>query len=589
MKVFETNIPIDVASLLSDSLKECKHFETANQFLFDFSGIKNFFESQFEFDLSMEALAIEQNIVADIDRVEYGDFQTNIDLAIKITRLLLHQKNNPKVMVEPTCGKGNFIIASIKVFKGLENIYANEINKPYIWEAKFNILHHYISNPSGSKPTINITHQNVFDIDFKEISAKHKSEEILVIGNPPWVTNSKLGSLNSYNLPIKSNFKNHNGLDAMTGKGNFDIGEFISLMMFDAFQTSKGAFAFLVKNAVIKNVIYDQKDRNYKISSLKRYGIDSKKEFNVSVEASLLMCQLNQSPAYQCEEFILSDNSIKTGEFGWMGDKFVSNIEHYEISRDIDGTCPFEWRQGVKHDISAIMEFEKSMGSYVNNQIEKFDLEDDLVYGLLKSSDLKKMVINSTRKYTIITQKKVGEDTSGISRLYPMTYSYLSKNKGLFDSRKSSIYKNKPDFSIFGIGDYSFKPFKVAISGMYKNYCFNLILPQDEKPIMLDDTCYFIGFDDLEYAVYTLIMLNSHKTKALLESITFPDAKRTFTKDVLMRIDLTKIALGLSMTELEKKLQYLYETFGLAISIDRWDSYLKLIHPTKTIQSKMFV
>jgi hypothetical protein len=49
-----------------------------------------------------------------------------------------------------------------------------------------------------------------------------------------------LGSLNSTNLPRKNNFKNHSGLDAMTGKGNFDIAEFITMSLIDTFQSSNG-------------------------------------------------------------------------------------------------------------------------------------------------------------------------------------------------------------------------------------------------------------------------------------------------------------------------------------------------------------
>ena len=51
------------------------------------------------------------------------------------------------------------------------------------------------------------------------------------------------------------------------------------------------------------------------------------------------------------------------------------------------------------------------------------------------------------------------------------------------------------------------------ISGLYKTFHFTLILPQNSKPIMLDDTCYFLGFDNLEFAVYTTILLNSNQTK----------------------------------------------------------------------------
>ena len=54
-------------------------------------------------------------------------------------------------------------------------------------------------------------------------------EPILVIGNPPWVTNSAVGALGGSNLPVKSNFQRLNGLDAITGKSNFDISEWMLL------------------------------------------------------------------------------------------------------------------------------------------------------------------------------------------------------------------------------------------------------------------------------------------------------------------------------------------------------------------------
>ncbi|GAG76886.1 unnamed protein product, partial [marine sediment metagenome] len=60
----------------------------------------------------------------------------------------------------------------------------------------------------------------------------------------------------------------------------------------------------------------------------------------------------------------------------------------------------------VKHDCSKIMELDKANGFYVNGLNEEIKLEDGLIYGFLKSSDLKNTVIKNTRKHTIITQKK---------------------------------------------------------------------------------------------------------------------------------------------------------------------------------------
>jgi hypothetical protein len=588
MKVFEANITHQVSDFLNDNLKKITSFEKANQKMYDAFGINHFFENDEELERLKEVLSITNNVVKEPDRTEYGDFQTNSDLANKVTLYLATKKISPEIVIEPTCGKGNFIIASLRNFKNIKKVFGVEIYKPYVWETKFSIVDFFLSNPNSNKPEISIAHCNVFDFDFKAIAKKHSTNDILIIGNPPWVTNSKLGSLNSTNLPKKTNFKNHSGLDAMTGKGNFDIAEFITLTMIETFQNMKGNLLLLVKNSVIKNIVFEQNKNRYKISAIEKHCIDSKKEFNVSVEAALFYCKLNTQPTFDCLEFDFYNNQKSQLKFGWLNDKFVSNIDTYIHTKEIDGECPFVWRQGLKHDCSTVMELDKVNGHYVNALKEEVKLEDGLVYGILKSSDLKNTVINQTRKFTIVTQKKVGQETKYIKTEYPKTYQYLTEHQANFDARKSSIYNNKPLFSIFGIGDYSFKPFKVAISGLYKTFHFTLILPQDNKPVMLDDTCYLIGFDKIEFAVYALILLNSNTTVQFLQSVTFPDAKRTFTKDVLMRIDLLELAKQIDKTDLQTELDTLNEKYKFNLTLDLWDSFINEMTPVNNGQMAMF-
>jgi len=495
---------------------------------------------------------------------------------------------SPEILIEPTCGKGNFIIASLRSFKNIKNVFGVEIYRPYVWETKFSIVDFFLKNPNTNKPEISIIHCNVFDYNFEEIAKIHSNKDVLVIGNPPWVTNSKLGGLNSTNLPKKTNFKNHTGLDAITGKGNFDIAEFITLTLIRTFQSMKGDLLLLVKNSVIKNIVFDQRKYRFKISAIEKHCIDSKKEFNVSVEAALLYCQLNSHPTFDCTEFNFYNNQSSYLRFGWLNDKFVSNFDTYIHTRKIDGECPFVWRQGLKHDCSTIMELDKVNGYYINGLNEAVNLEDGLVYGFLKSSDLKNMVINQTRKFTIVTQKKVGQETNYIKTKYPNTYQYLIQHQAHFDARKSSIYNNKPLFSIFGIGDYSFKPYKVAISGLYKTFHFTLILPQENKPVMLDDTCYLIGFEKVEFAVYSLILLNSDTTVQFLQSVTFSDAKRTFTKDVLMRINLLELGRMIDKQYLADELIKLNEKYKVNLSLELWDSFIDSMLQKKESQLTLF-
>ena len=570
MKIFEANIHNSVIEYFCEF--DNISVEFINTEIKSICGINSFFTKQSELDELSTTISDNKNLLRETDRAEYGDFQTNLNLCDNVCKLLINQNIAPDIIIEPTCGKGNFIISSLQTFESIKFIYGVEIYKPYVWETKFAILNYFLKNKNLNLPEINIYHYNVFDFDFDKISNKHKNQNILVIGNPPWVTNSKLSSLGSDNLPIKSNFKKHNGFDAITGKGNFDIGEYISIKLLSIFSKLSGSFAFLVKNSVVKNILLEQNRTNYRISDIKQFDIDAKKEFNVSVNACLLLCSLNQKPIQKIGEYNFYTKKL-IREYGWVNNKFVANIDLYLKSKKIDGKFPFVWRQGVKHDASKIMELENINGHYLNNNKETIEIEKDLVYGLLKSSDLKGNVIDKSRKYTIITQKKIGQETNYIKNQYPKTYNYLINNIEYFNKRKSSIYKGKPVFSIFGIGDYSFMPYKVAIAGMYKTTTFSLVKPNNNKAVMLDDTCYFIGFDTFIEAEITRFLLNKKITQSFIQSIAFKDAKRMITKDLLMRIDLNEIINNTNFAELQLEITN--------ISIENWENYKNKLTKTK--------
>lgn len=539
-----------------------------NELLFENSGIINFFNDILDFE-DFKRYLTNQNVEFETtSRTEFGDFQTNNNLSVRVVKRISSQIQNPTILFEPTFGEGNLLLAGLQKFTSIKKIIGVEIYKPYIWKTKFKILDYYLQNPSKNKPSITLYHESIFDFDLNNLAKSTINDKILILGNPPWVTNAQLTTLESDNLPRKSNFKNNTGLDAMTGKGNFDIGEYITQNLIRNFQNHQGNIAFLVKNIVIKNITFDQKRNNFLIKNLQKYHFDAKREFNASVEASLFLCEFSNHAEHFCKEVNLDENKPFENTFGWINNKFVSIMEDYEIYADIDGICPFEWRQGVKHDCTAVMELRKEGDYFFNAQDEKIALENDLVYPFLKSSDLKNKEVTEVRKYTIIPQKKIGQETDYIKEFYPLTYQYLKANEGGFDKRKSSIYRGKPKFSIFGIGDYSFKPYKVAISGLYKTFAFTLVFPLNEKPIMLDDTCYFLGFDTPEDAIITHRLLNHVITQKFLKSIVFLEAKRAFTKDILMRINLLTLARLVNFSDLE--LDHYFQK--------HWDNYFQNIH-----------
>ena len=147
---------------------------------------------------------------------EYGDYQTPIDFAEKVCLYLKDYRHiKPSAIIEPTCGVGNFLKCGL-MFEA-DEYYGIEINPEYC---------------EICKSSINSNKMDIINSDFFATSSKaliKNKRQILIIGNPPWVTNSTLSVLGSENLPIKANFKGLKGIDALTGASNFDICEYIIL------------------------------------------------------------------------------------------------------------------------------------------------------------------------------------------------------------------------------------------------------------------------------------------------------------------------------------------------------------------------
>ena len=70
------------------------------------------------------------------------------------------------------------------------------------------------------------------------------------------------------------------------------------------------------------------------------------------------------------------------------------------------------------------------------------ELEDDLVFPLVKSSDIKNpKICGDFKRYVIVTQKKLRQNTSYIEKKSPKTWDYLKTNQELFGAVKALSIK----------------------------------------------------------------------------------------------------------------------------------------------------
>ena len=464
-------------------------------------------------------------------RKEFGDFQTPRQLAERVVNRVDQLFGEPDVIVEPTAGLGAFLAAAAARWADGAEYYGYELNPTYVARCR----------KALSSVPARIIQRNFFEEDWSVNLSSLPGKRLLVLGNPPWVTNSGLGQIGGGNLPVKSNSEGLCGLDALTGKANFDIAEWIIVRLIEALP-SNGAIAMLCKTMTARKVLrrFWATGQGPKRASI--HLIDAKHEFGVSVDACLFCATGTMTRNCVAKVFPTIEAHSPMSQFGYESGGLVADIEKYRANADLDGGDNlYSWRSGLKHDATSVMELHRADDFLTNGFGDRVSIEPERVFPLLKSSDIA-AGRTCPRRVVLVTQSAIGDDTSQIERTAPKTWRYLLKHAANLDNRKSSIYRGRPRFSIFGIGPYSFAPWKVAISGLYKKLQFTVVGPFEGKPVMLDDTCYFIGCGTKSEALLIHRLLSTDAAQAFLESLVFFDSKRPITIDVLRRLSLIALA-----------------------------------------------
>jgi len=467
-------------------------------------------------------------------KIEFGDFQTPLALAREVCSLLIRQGVEANAIVEPTCGIGSFLIAASESFLKAQ-LLGWDINPDYVKQTKSALAQ------AGASKRATVDQQDFFSHDWETELAGIRGS-LLVLGNLPWVTNATVSGMNGSNLPAKENFQNFRGIAALTGKSNFDISEWMLIQLVKSLRGRTATIAMLCKTAIARKLLRFAWQNDGRITKSSLHRIDAKKYFGAAVDACLFLVQTGSSGSTEAAVFDDLDARTPSKFLGLAGEDLVSNVRVYKKLKHLEGLCPYQWRSGVKHDCASVMELKRGENNTLHNKLdEKVEVEPDFLFPLLKCSDLANGRTEPER-FVLVTQTRVGEDTAGISAIAPLTWDYLHSHRKLFEARKSSIYAARIPFALFGIGDYSFAPWKVAISGLHKIPRFVLVEPFQNKPVLFDDTCYFLSFQNEDEARVVADILNSEPCLLFISSLLFEDSKRPITVDLLQRLNLHAIA-----------------------------------------------
>lgn len=205
-------------------------------------------------------------------------------------------------------------------------------------------------------------------------------------------------------------------------------------------------------------------------------------------------------------------------------------------------------RHGLKHDAEKVFALRvvgiASDGVRVTPKGGGRDsvLEPDRIFPYIKPRHVRRWRLAGW-EHILVPQEHAGQDNEAeLKREHPLTYGYLERHADRLGARRSSVFKNGPFYTFFGLGPYTWAEHRVVWCGLGHRPEFVVVSTVPDpvlgpKQALPDGGCYLIAADSEREAHYLAGMLNSRPVRRTLE-LCACGTKRALSKTALSRIAL---------------------------------------------------
>ncbi len=179
------------------------------------------------------------------------------------------------------------------------------------------------------------------------------------------------------------------------------------------------------------------------------------------------------------------------------------------------GAFDYQIRHGVKDDAKAVFGLDRPTARR---------LESDHVFPYLKSRHVRKFGLTGY-DLQLVPQRHAGEDTeTALARDAPRTYAYLEQHRDALESRGSSWFDAGPFYNLFGLGAYTWAPYKVVWSRLGFKPDFAVVSTVSDpdvgrKPVVPGDHCMFVATDSSAAAHFVCGLLNASPYQRTLRDV----------------------------------------------------------------------
>ncbi|MXR51745.1 N-6 DNA methylase [Halovenus sp. WSH3] len=381
-----------------------------------------------------------------------------------------------------------------------------------------------------------------------------------LLGNPPWITWDRLSERVKTRLRERYvdelGLLPHGGAAARLGHSNDDISIPFVWICLDRYLRAGGAVSVVLKRdlltgpagAILRKLQVG--DRSLSMSHVHDFAGLAPFGSQVGADAALYTMWADTDPSFPAELTAWTGESVDfstraaLAETADRTETTVAPLDpddptsawiRADAERGALGPCAHEIRHGTKDDAEAVFSVDRDLLDRI---------EPDLVYPYIKSRHVVKYGLFG-HELRLVPVKKANQDNEAeLRERYPETYRYLADRREQLTDRASSWLDDGPFYNVFGVGEYTWSPYKVVWCRLGFNPHFAVVSTVEdpdlgEKLVVPGDHYMFIGADDEQEAHALCALLNSAVYQKSLRDIASA-GKSSLSKAVVSELALPR-------------------------------------------------
>ena len=381
-----------------------------------------------------------------------------------------------------------------------------------------------------------------------------------LVGNPPWIPWERLPSTikDAWRREYVTDLglKPHDGVEARLGHSNDDVSVPYAFTCIHRYLREGGEAAFVLKRGLVRGPagtvlrrlrVGDRRLRLRRVHDFAAldpfpdagagaalYAFTADGEPEMPVPTTVWRANDGGTVSFASAAALRDSAATVETELVPLDDEdWTTAWVRADLAREAQGACAHEIRHGLKDDAAAVFGLDRD---------DLAAVETARVFPYLRSRHVRKFGLTG-HDLRLVPADRAGEDNEAeLRERYPGTYDYLATHRETLLDRSSAWLDRGPFYTQFGLGPYTWAPYKVVWCRLGFKPDFAVASTRSdadlgEKTVVPGDHYMFVATDDRREAHFLCALLNSAPYQRTLRTLA-SGGKASLSKSVVSELAL---------------------------------------------------